>query len=103
MAILHGPREQRTPQLPGKPGGYGFFKEDPHVSTLPRAGSLKVRRDTHRPARVKEGYAVLLPPGFIKISGEEPTGFVGQKRIHAEDLLSDKMLSNRLAAYRDVL
>ena len=51
-------------------------------------------------AGLDERQRIFLPSSFVKVSGQEPAGFINQERIDADCLFAGEMLSNDLVCNR---
>ena len=65
---------------------YRRGEEEPCVSAIPRPRTLDRNRDAKRFASLQKGRDVVTPGRLIDVNGEEPTGFVAQKGVAADDV-----------------
>ena len=102
---FHGFRQNMRPKLARQSGRHGFVKEEPNVSALARARSLQGRRQIHLTASFQKRADIVLPCCFVKIGGEEETGFVQKHRINAHDeitamvVMTLQMPANHIVSY----
>ena len=102
---FHGFRQNVRPQLARQGSRNGFVEEEPNVPAFARPRSLQGCRQVHLAASFQKRGDIVLPRCFVKIGGQEETGFIQKHWIDAHDeiaamvVLTPQMPPNRIVSY----
>ena len=102
---FHGFRQNVRPQLARQGSRNGFVEEEPNVPAFARPRTLQGCRQVHLAASFQKRGDIVLPCCFVKIGGQEETGFIQKHWINAHDeitamvVLTPQMPPNRIVSY----
>ena len=99
MSPLHGFREQVAAHAAGFAGWDRLGEEEPGVRAVARAGPLDGDGHLLAAAGLGERRDVLLPRALVEIGRQEPTGLIGQHRVHADDVPALQVMADHLVCH----
>src|SRR5438445_4157025 len=101
MPATHRLGEQVTAHSSCRVCGHGRSKEKPSVRAVAGAGALDRNGSPYRSACLDERRHIFLPPTFVEVNREEPTGLIFEERVDAHDVPTLQMFDEKLIAHRD--
>jgi hypothetical protein len=78
------------------------LKEDPHMATVPRLGTLKICGHTESAASGDKSQCILLSGLLVEVDGQQPAGLIHEKRVNPHGLLAGQVQSNDFIGQRQV-
>jgi len=92
MPAFHGSRENQGSQFARGYRWQRTIKEDPNVTALPGTRTLQGSRYIQLMAGLKKSLSVIFPSLLVEVHRKKPARFLGQERIHANDLLAQEVV-----------
>ncbi len=104
MVFRHGFGQQEGADTASARCRYGFLEEHPNMSTISRARSFYEDGDPQPVGGRFKCANVSLPRTLVEIDGQEPTRFILEEGVYAQDVAALKVVQeNPLVQWRECL